>query len=44
MTELVERRVAVIAALGGPAALVAKAAKTTPIVFSIGGDRSNSAW
>jgi ABC-type uncharacterized transport system substrate-binding protein len=38
VTELVERRVAVIAALGGPAALVAKAAKTTPIVFSIGGD------
>src|SRR5262245_26771853 len=37
--ELVQRRVAVIAALGGPAAAAAKAATTTiPIVFSIGGD------
>src|SRR5262245_32896875 len=37
--ELVQRRVTVIAALGGPAAAAAKAATTTiPIVFSIGGD------
>jgi putative ABC transport system substrate-binding protein len=37
--ELVQRRVAVIAALGGPAAAAAKAATTTiPIVFSVGGD------
>src|SRR5262245_8490835 len=36
---LVQRRVAVIAALGGPAAAAAKAATTTiPIVFSVGGD------
>jgi putative ABC transport system substrate-binding protein len=37
--ELVERRVAVIFAIGGPSVPAAKAATTTiPIVFSIGGD------
>jgi putative tryptophan/tyrosine transport system substrate-binding protein len=40
--ELVRRRVTVIAALGAPPALVAKAATTTiPIVFEVGADQSS---
>ena len=44
--ELVEQQVAVIVASGGePSVMAAKAATNrTPIVFGIGGDRSNLGW
>jgi hypothetical protein len=44
VADLVERRAAVIGALGPPAVVAAKArAPSTPIVFITGADRSNSA-